>query len=78
MLQREEIYSCGGLIHLIGGSRCGGRPGLRPSNANESQMELQAKASQTLLEKAVPLLIISHHGRSDCSDQAFPAASLAD
>lgn len=49
MLQWERIYWVGGLIHLIRSSRCGGRPSWRPSNAR-TQRELQAKASQTLLD----------------------------
>lgn len=39
----------GGLIHLIGGSRCVGGPGLRPSNNRTQRLvKREGKATETL------------------------------
>lgn len=63
----------GGLIHLIRGSRCGERASLRPSNTT-TQMELQEKALQILLDCCFTVDNIARgvlSGHSDCSNPAF-------
>lgn len=74
----------GGLIHLIGGSRCVGGPGLRPSNNRTQRWRSRRKRLQKLSRIAIsPQIKITASvldGRSDGSNRAssffFPGADF--
>lgn len=61
-------------MHLIRGSRCGGRPHLRPSNTRTQRWSCRQKLSQTLLDSYftvdnITLSVLCGH--SDCCSQIF-------
>lgn len=70
-LRWEEIYrGGGGLIHLIGGSRCGGRPSLRPSNTRTQRWCCGQKKLHKLSWIAISLQIISERVYSTATRMA--------